>query len=83
MTLKRFHECITEMLQEHPDWASLPCIYSTDDEGNEYNMVNNEPTAAHVDNPEAYRFLEMTGYWNGVDGDGDIAEEDVNCIIIN
>lgn len=81
MTLLELKNSVESLLEQNPEFANLPCIYSTDDEGNEYNMVNNFPTAAYIKNPQANRFLDMVGYWDEVGGD--IKKEDINCIIIN
>jgi hypothetical protein len=83
MTLRRVQEAINDILKEHPEWGELPCIYSEDDEGNNYHKVINLPTPAKVEDINEY-YLGVEGYWDGAEeGDGDINEKDVNCIVIN
>lgn len=44
MKLQQYIEKLQELLNEH---GNLELIYSTDDEGNEYNTVNYEPSLAN------------------------------------
>lgn len=81
MTLRKLHECITEMLIENPEFGNLPCIYSMDDEGNSYYKVHNEPTPAEVEDIHVYS-MDIEGYWDGTE-ESEIKKEDINCVVIN
>ena len=77
-TLNDLKENIDKLLTEHPEWGSLPIIYSSDDEGNDHHVGSNELSPAQVENIHSWS-LELVGYL----GDDEIAEEDINCICIN
>ena len=55
MTLKHYAKCLNALLKKHPEYAELPVIYSTDDEGNSYTQVICTPGIIVVDDPESSR----------------------------
>ena len=69
---------ITTLLTEHPEWANLPIIYSSDDEGNNYQKIHNGLSPAEIYDLNE-RNLDLIGF---LEGDG-IDERDINCICIN
>ena len=75
-TLRDLQKCINEMVEEHPEWMDFPLIYSSDDEGNEYNKVNQLPCGAKVSNINENRFLDLEHFEED-------NKTDINCIIIN
>lgn len=87
-TLLDLKTAVDELLEEHPEWSSLPLMYSTDDEGNNYHMVNDYLTPAMVADINEY-YLEMQGYLDSEkytekgNEDGFIEVKDINCICIN
>jgi hypothetical protein len=48
-TLQDYVNDLNEYLAENPDYADRPVVYSVDDEGNDYNLVNYTPTEMHYD----------------------------------
>jgi len=70
-----------EKLQELKDkgYGELPCIYSSDDEGNSYQKVHNEPSEYLVEDINEYQ-LETAFEYNEQDN---IIDFIPNCIIIN
>ena len=77
-TLKQLQKDIDLLLQNHPEWANLPIIYSSDDEGNSYQKVYNELSPTQIHNLNEWN-LEMVGFL----GEDEIDERDINCICIN
>jgi hypothetical protein len=77
-TLKDLKDNIERLLIEHPEYANLPLIYSSDDEGNSFHLVHSSLCLAQVEDIKEY-YLELVGF----DGDEDINSEDINCICIN
>lgn len=76
ITLNQLIEKLEGIKNQHPTFGDLPIIYSHDDEGNQYQMVNNEPGLFNVDDVNArYPEPAMTGK--------ESKAEDFNCIIIN
>lgn len=80
IALKTFAKAINKLIKEHPEWAELPLIYSADDEGNSYHVVNNLPAPMQVGDPKEY-YIEPIGIYQK--GSDEVAKEDINCIIIN
>lgn len=76
ITLNEYINALQEIASQHPSFGKLPIIYSHDDEGNQYQMVNNKPGLFKVNNVEE-RYPEPT-----ITGKEQKAEE-FNCIIIN
>ena len=72
---------LIEKLQELKDkgYGELPCIYSSDDEGNSYQKVNNEPSEYLVENIDEYQLETAFEY----DDQENIIDFEPNCIIIN
>lgn len=75
---------VNEMIRELKElkdkgYGDLPCIYSSDDEGNSYHLVNSEPSEFLVDDLQR-RFLERAIEW---DDNDEIIAFVPNCIIIN
>ena len=72
---------LIEKLQElkNKGYGELPCIYSSDDEGNSYQKVYNEPSEFLVDDIEEYQLESAFEY----DEQDDVIDFEPNCIIIN
>lgn len=70
-----------EKLQELKEkgYGELPCIYSSDDEGNSYQKVYNEPSEYLVEDVNEYE-LEIDFEYDEQDN---IIDFKPNCIIIN
>ena len=59
--------------------GELPCIYSSDDEGNSYQKVYNEPSEYLVEDIEEYQLETAFEY----DEQDNVIDFEPNCIIIN
>lgn len=72
---------LIEKLQElkNKGYGELPCIYSSDDEGNSYQKVYNEPSEFLVEDIEEYQLETAFEY----DDKDDVIDFKPNCIIIN
>ncbi len=72
---------LIEKLQELKDkgYGELPCIYSSDDEGNSYKKVFHKPSEYLVEDINEYH-LEPAFQYNS---DDEIIDFEPNCIIIN
>lgn len=70
-----------EKLQELKEkgYGELPCIYSSDDEGNSYQKVYNEPSEYLVEDVNEYELETDFEY----DEQDNIIDFKPNCIIIN
>lgn len=79
MKLKNFLKAIRKCTKDIPNADELEVIFSTDDEGNEYNKVIFDPALCQVHNLKNDRYLEIVGFYNGEN----IAKKDVNAIIVN
>jgi hypothetical protein len=75
-TLKDLKEEIEALIKENPQYADLPIIYASDDEGNDYQKVHNTLTLMIVEDIDG-RSLEV----NNEEEDGD--SKKINCICIN
>ena len=88
-TVNETIKALQDIVALNPKFGELPCIYSHDDEGNEYQGVINEPALCKANNEDGsslnlkqnYRFLELAGFY--ANGQNNIALEDCNCVIIN
>jgi len=60
-------------------YGELPCIFSSDDEGNSYQKVYNEPSEFLVEDIEEYELAPDFEY----DDKDDVINFEPNCIIIN
>lgn len=67
MKLKEYIKKLNDILEEHGD---LECIYSSDDEGNNFQRVNYSPQAGNFEEED----------FNEVDSDDD---KEINCVCIN
>ena len=88
MTLKEYYDSLTEMLKEYPEAGDLICVYSHDDEGNEYQEVMNHPTICQLqpwDTTKEYRWLKVVGYVKDFPEEKDkpIEIEDCNAVMMN
>jgi hypothetical protein len=59
MKLKQYLKELNAIVFLHPEALEFEMIYSTDDEGNEYNKVNNVPSLISISNIDDNRFLEI------------------------
>ena len=89
-TVNETIKALQDIVALNPKFGELPCVYSHDDEGNEYQGVINVPCLCQIythdennklDLDKGYRFLEVVGFY--ANGQNDIALEDCNCVIIN
>ena len=55
MTLREYIENLNELAEKNPSVLDLIVVSSSDDEGNEYGPVHNEPTVGYYEDRE---FLE-------------------------
>lgn len=84
-TVNETIKALQDIVALNPKFGELSCIYSHDDEGNEYQGVIYEPSLCKARNEDGsplnldknYRFLEKEAY------DGSFPLEDCNCVIIN
>ena len=60
-------------------YGELPCIFSSDDAGNSYQKVYNEPSEFLVEDIEEYPLVPAFEY----DDNGNVIDFEPNCIIIN
>ena len=81
MKVKDYLNHLNKIIKENPQIKEYELIYSIDDEGNEYNKVNNLPAIVQVENIEENRFLEIVGFYEN--GCEDINKKDCNALIIN
>ena len=72
---------LIEKLQKlkNKGYGKLPCIYSSDDEGNSYQKVYNEPSEYLVEDIEEYQLETAFEY----DEQDNVIDFEPNCIIIN
>jgi len=59
MKLKQYLKELNAIVLLRPEALEFEMIYSTDDEGNEYNKVNNIPSLISISNIDDNRFLEI------------------------
>ena len=59
MKLKEYVQRLHELIALNPEALDFEMIYSTDDEGNEFNKVNNAPSLVSISNIDSDRFLEL------------------------
>ena len=79
-TVRNLIDYLHKLIEDDPRVEDLPIIYSSDDEGNNYQKVHNLPELTQVEDLNAWN-LEVVGYY---DEDSDeIVKEDCNCVIIN
>jgi len=55
MTFEHYVKVCNKMLEKHPEYAQLPVIAASDDEGNSYFQVIFTPGTIVVDDPESNR----------------------------
>ena len=57
MNLREYIENLNKFAEEHPEYLDLDVIYASDDEGNDYDYVSNEPTPMfHDEDNDYYEF---------------------------
>lgn len=78
MKFKDYLQYINNIAEKHPESLEYEVIYSHDDEGNEYQKVNNYPDFLEIDNIEDDRFLEII-----YEEDDETKSKNFNSIIIN
>ena len=81
MQFKDYCKIIANLVKEHPECLDYEVIYSHDDEGNEYQKVNNTPWICQIHDIKEYRNLELVGYFE--EGKSDIDKKDCNAVMIN
>jgi hypothetical protein len=80
ITVNNLHAELTKLIND--GHGELICFYSSDDEGNSYKKIHNEPTLAQVENLEEWE-LELVGFYDEDDFSEEIDKEDVNAVCIN
>ena len=55
MTFEHFVKVCNKILENHPEYAKLPVIAASDDEGNSFSQVLFTPGTMVVDDPESNR----------------------------
>lgn len=83
MKLKEYLEVVNKLLEENPEHGELEVIYSHDDEGNAYQIVNNTPTLCMVGDLENEYFLDDIIFDGEKDFYGKEVEFKPNAICIN
>lgn len=78
MTVKDYLEKLQELVLKSPECLDWEIIYSSDDEGNEYQKVNYAPSKIEIDNIGDNRFLERV-YLE----DDETPSTNYNAVIIN
>ena len=76
MTLIEYVENLQKIITKNPEYAKLTVIFSSDDEGNDYQKVYNTPTLVEVDDL-LDRYLYVCFSDSGEDS------ETPNAILIN
>lgn len=79
ITVKELINNLQEMIKEYPESENFPIIYSHDDEGNEYQKINNYPCLIQIQDLTQNRFLEVIKF----QGQESINIKDYNAILIN
>lgn len=77
MTTIEYYNKLKKLLEDCPECANMPVIYSHDDEGNTYQKVINEPGLFQAEDTNAF-YLEPA-----LDDSGNERVDDLNCVIIN
>lgn len=74
MKLGEYLENLAELLQKHPELIDVDVVYSIDDEGNDYGIVNWSPSVGHF-NEQHREFIS----------EDDIEDEEfsINAVLIN
>lgn len=83
ITVKELINNLQEMIKEYPESENFPIIYSHDDEGNEYQIVVNNPSICQIHelNKKSYRNLELVEFLEN--SSENIVFKDCNAVIIN
>jgi hypothetical protein len=61
MKFKDYIENMNKLAEENPHILNMDVVYSEDDEGNNFNLVNYTPTTGHFDKDECSFSLEDEG----------------------
>ena len=69
-SLNEYIKNLQEIVERDPENGTLPVIYSSDDEGNSYHLINCVPDLAQVNDLDSH-YLEIEEV------------ETPNCVIIN
>ena len=78
MKLREYLKYLNEFVNNDPNTLEMEVIYSADDEGNDYQRVNNFPVSCQTHDVDKY-YMEIVGW----EGDDDISHEDLNAVCIN
>ena len=83
ITVKELINNLQEMIKEYPESENFPIIYSHDDEGNEYQIVTNNPSICQIHelNKKSYRNLELVEFLEN--SSENIVFKDCNEVKIN
>jgi hypothetical protein len=81
MKLKEYIQQLQELVDTNPEAADLIVVYSKDDEGNEFQVVNWTATLGHFKGKYRGAFISETG----IKEDEDLEEGDypINAVCIN
>jgi hypothetical protein len=78
MTVKEYVHILDSLIRKHPEIANFQVVFSSDNEGNDYQLVYQEPTLCQIHNPNT-SYVEMVGF----QGDETIDNKDLNALCIN
>ena len=79
MKFKKYLEQLNKLAKERPELLNYEIIYSHDDEGNNYQKVENEPSVCYASDLTHY-FIEEVHFGEDIKNQ---AEAEPNCICIN
>ena len=79
MKFKKYLEQLNKLAKERPELLNCEIIYSQDDEGNNYQKVENEPSVCYTPELKQY-FIEEVLFGEDIKNQ---AEAEPNCICIN
>ena len=79
MKLREYIQNLNKLAKEHPEYLDLDVIYAADDEGNDYNLVEFEPTPMFHDEDNDY-YIDKDNFDYEFEGE---EEFEANVICIN
>jgi hypothetical protein len=73
---------LTKLVEECPECAEYPIIYSHDDEGNQYQKVSFQPALCQIEfDKKAGPYVELVEFY--IEGRSKITLKECNAVIIN
>jgi len=80
MKLKEYLNELNRLVNKYPDVLEMKVITASDDEGNSYQCVLNNPSIAQVESLEKCYNLDLIDIWQE---DSNISLEECNVVILN